>query len=153
MRLILIVVIAAMLSASAGRSMAQAAYPSCFSINNVQVQYYPDPSINDIAVARLAPNGLPVVLWNPNILLSAHPATQEFFYYHECAHHALGHTLGAYGPGGERQADCWAKQTMIQVGVLTQHKYQIIRQQLMQYSSPGIDWPNGQVRVAYLDQC
>jgi len=153
MRIWLSAVLTAMITFAAGKAMAQAPYPSCFSINNVQVQYFPDPTINDIAIARLAPNGMPVVLWNPGILLSMQPATQEFFYYHECAHHALGHTLGAYGPGSERQADCWAKQTMDQVGVLTQHKYQIIRQQLIQFSSPGIDWPNGQVRVAYLDQC
>ncbi|WP_050930125.1 hypothetical protein [Aestuariivita boseongensis] len=134
-------------------STAQTVYPACYNIQNVQVHYYPDPSIPDIAVARTSPNGQPIVLWNPSILMPRPAATQEFFYYHECAHHALGHALGAYGPGGERQADCWAKQTMIQVGVMTPQKYQTIRKDLLILSTPGIDWPNGAVRVQLLDAC
>jgi len=128
-------------------------YPNCYNVQGIQVGYYPEPSVNDIAIATTAPNGAPVVLWNPGIVNAMHPATIEFFYYHECAHHALGHPLGNYGPGGEAIADCWAKKQMIGLGVLTQQKYGIIRQQLMQFSKPGMDWPNGQVRVSYLDNC
>jgi hypothetical protein len=45
------------------------------------------------------------------------PATRRFFYAHECAHHALGHTLGAsYPTQREQQADCWAIRTLVSAG-------------------------------------
>lgn len=139
--------------ASFGGELRAQSYPTCFSVQNVPVTYIADSAVPDIAVARTAPNGQPVVLWNPQVTASLHPFTVEFFYYHECAHHALGHTLGAYGGGAERMADCWAKQTMWQVGVLTPQKYQVIRQELYTNSRPGMDWPNGAMRVQMLDGC
>lgn len=136
-----------------GKTASAQNYPTCFNALNVPVGYFPDPSIPDIAIATTAPNGQPIVLWNPAVTASMHPATIEFFYYHECAHHALGHTLGNYFPGAEAQADCWAKKTMIGLGVLNPPKYQIIAQQLFQNSKPGMDWPNGAVRVQFLNNC
>ena len=136
-----------------GKTAEAQNYPTCYNAQNLPVSYYPDPSIPDIAIAITTGNGAPVVLWNPNVTAMMHPATIEFFYYHECAHHALAHTLGNYFPGAEAQADCWAKQTMAGVGVLTPQKYQIITQQLVQNSKPGMDWPNGATRVQYLNNC
>ena len=136
-----------------GKDARAQSYPTCYNAQNIPVSYFPDPMVSDIAIARTAPNGMPVVLWNPQVASSLHPFTLEFFYYHECAHHALGHALGAYGGGAERIADCWAKQTMWQLGVLTPQKYQVIRQELHSNSRPGMDWPNGSVRVQFLDGC
>lgn len=136
-----------------GKTASPQSFPTCLNALNVPVSYFPDQTIPDIAIATTAPNGQPIVLWNPTVAASMHPATVEFFYYHECAHHALGHTLGNFGPGIEAQADCWAKQTMIALGVLNPPKYQVIAQQLFQNSKPGIDWPNGAVRVQFLNAC
>ncbi|MEW2911888.1 hypothetical protein [Leisingera sp. JC11] len=149
--LILLLAVAGMFLSS--RTAHAQNYPACFNAQNLPVTYLPDMSVPDIAIARTAPNGMPVVLWNPQITGSMHPFTVEFFYYHECAHHALAHPLGTYGPGSEKAADCWAKQTMIQTGALTPQKYHVIRQQLIQGSKPGMDWPNGAVRVSFLDSC
>lgn len=150
---IVFTVIACVSTIFASESVYAQGYPTCFNVQGIPVTYFPNPNVNDIAMATTAPNGSPVVIWNPNIAASLHPATLEFFYYHECAHHALGHPLGSYGPGSERMADCWAKQTMMQIGVITQNKYNIIIQQLLQYSTPNIDWPNGHVRTSYLNNC
>jgi hypothetical protein len=136
-----------------GNTAQAQSYPTCFNAQNIPVSYFPDQTIPDIAIAKNAPNGMPVVLWNPSVAANMHPATVEFFYYHECAHHALAHTLGNYFPGAEAQADCWAKKTMIGIGVLTPQKYQIVAQQLFQNSKPGMDWPNGAVRLQYLNNC
>lgn len=69
----------------------------------------PTPAIDDIAQARMDPAYGPVILYNPAIVNRARPETRTFFYFHECAHHALGHTLGFSHPEtNEQQADCWA---------------------------------------------
>jgi hypothetical protein len=135
-----------------GSAKAQS-YPTCYNAQNIPVIYMANPNIPDIAIARTAPDGTPIVLWNPNIVFAQHPDVVEFFYYHECAHHALAHPLGTYGPGSERAADCWAKQTMWSVGVLSNQKYANIVNGLAQNSTPGMDWPNGNIRVSFLNSC
>lgn len=144
---------AVLVATTIGQHASAQGYPNCYNAQGYQVGYYPDPSINDVAIATTFANGAPVVLWNPGIINSLQPETVEFFYYHECAHHAMGHPLGNYGPGGEIAADCWGKSQMINFGVLTPQKYAVIRNELIQYSTPGMDWANGYERVQYLDNC
>lgn len=153
MRYILLIVALFFLSPS---PPAQAqAFPTCYDARGLPVTYMPNVNVNDIAIASLTPNGLPIVSWNPNVTNSSPPEVVEFFYYHECAHHALGQLLNnpMPVPGSERDADCWAKRTMYGLGILPPQKYQVIVNGLLQASKPNIDWPNGGLRVQYLNSC
>lgn len=135
-------------------ALAQAPeYPPCFDANGYRVVYRPDPTINDVAISLIPPSGIPTVLWNPNVTSKLRRETVEFFYYHECAHHRLGHTLGAYPVGIEIAADCWAFNTMADAGKMPFRKYKVLIKDLRAYSKPGVDWNNGYQRVKFLAQC
>jgi hypothetical protein len=81
---------------------------------------YPIPVINapipDIGQATIY-GGRPVILFNPLYAAGQPPDVVAFFLYHECGHHALGHTLGAGFPlTNEQAADCWAARTLVASG-------------------------------------
>jgi len=94
-------------------AFAQVTYDGCRDINGFAVASIRNDAIDDIAMATIY-NGSPVIFYNVRVLAWTSPATRRFFYAHECAHHALGHTLGASYPTlREQQADCWAIQTLV----------------------------------------
>jgi hypothetical protein len=110
----------------------------CIDARGIPVLDIQDPSTNDIAVSRLAPNGAPVILYNPFVVLSSSNVTRRFFYFHECGHHALGHVLGNYIPlVSEQEADCWAARTLVARGEFTLND---LRQVQMEISSSPGDW-------------
>src|SRR6476620_7493386 len=112
-RIALFVALLVVLPRAAG---AQIAYEGCRDAYGLPVATVLDPSLRgDVAQATLAPNGAPVIRYNPNSVLPiATPAVMTFFVLHECAHHATGQvralTAGqiAYTMQVELQADCWA---------------------------------------------
>lgn len=146
------VAFAGLLTGSAALAQAPG-YPPCFDANGYRVMYRPDRTIKDVAISLIPPNGVPTVLWNPDVTSRLRPETVEFFYYHECAHHRLGHTLGNYRAGTEIVADCWAFNTMADAGKMPFNKYKILIGDLRAYSKPGVDWNNGRQRVKFLAQC
>lgn len=96
-------------------------------------------NVNNVAMAILAPDGTPVIYYNPQVLSYFHPVTRQFWYLHECAHHALGHTINSAHPlAREKQADCWAIRTMRQLGHLNQQTMAIIQRDISQL--PGDGW-------------
>ena len=80
----------------------------CTDARGFPVTLVSEPQLNDVGMARLAPNGAPEISLNPLILENLPPAVQLFWYAHECAHHVLGHTLGVPQLNNEMDADCWA---------------------------------------------
>ncbi|MGE0352677.1 MAG: hypothetical protein AB7Q69_05490 [Gemmatimonadales bacterium] len=60
----------------------------------------------------------PVIYWNPGRQGTASSNIRLMVFLHECAHHVLGH-VGKFSPVDmkrefEREADCWAVQTMLE---------------------------------------
>ena len=82
------------------------------------------------------------------------PAVQQFFYYHECAHHVLGHTIGAGHPmTNEQAADCWAVRELVGRGIFGPGEVQRT-QAWIHTASPG-DWTHlpGPHRAINLNLC
>ncbi len=87
------------------------AFEGC-QVDGLPVLTVEDPAVNDIAVALRNPaTGYPEIRYNRAVATQLSYRTRLFVYFHECAHHRLGHTLG-YGRAlplvMEQQADCWA---------------------------------------------
>ncbi len=91
---------------------AQMTFDGCLDIRGRPVASIPNNNLNDVAVAMLSPNDEPLILYNPYTLSWLQPQTQQFFYYHECAHHALGHVFISIPTRREQEADCWAMRTL-----------------------------------------
>ncbi|WP_375688337.1 hypothetical protein [Pseudooceanicola sp. LIPI14-2-Ac024] len=85
----------------------------CSDYYGRQVLYVPNPSLPDIGQATVW-NGQPTIFINPNILIQFSPIVQQWWYAHECQHHALG--LGSHT---EAQADCFAGRALAQLGILS----------------------------------
>jgi hypothetical protein len=79
----------------------------CVSAGTGQpVAFVANPYLND--VGRAQPGFPPTIELNPVLLMQLPPKLQLFWYGHECGHHVLGHTIGAYSQASESEADCWA---------------------------------------------
>jgi len=135
----LVFAILAVLALYAAKSQAQPViYEGCRDFSGMPVASVAS-NVNNVAVAVLTSNGTPVIYYNPQILSSFRPVTRRFWYMHECAHHALGHTIGSAHPFvREKEADCWAICTLDQLGELNPQTMAIIQQDIGQL--PGDGW-------------
>ena len=59
----------------------------------------------------------PTIVWDSDITGQVSPDIETFLYAHACAHHSLGHTFSLVPENGEERADCWAANTLINVGI------------------------------------
>ena len=94
---------------------------SCVAAGGQAVLFVVNAGLNDVGRAT---RGNPMIGIPPKIemntqLLSQYPAKLQLFWYgHECAHHALGHTV-FFTPAHEAAADCWSIRTIEQEGFVT----------------------------------
>jgi hypothetical protein len=135
---------------------AQAVYEGCVDSRGVSVASVPTGQIGDVAMAAVDPwTGTPVIFYNPLALSWLAPATRRFLYAHECAHHALGHTITGYTAPvyQEQEADCWAARRLADGGSFTDADRGPIAQDLARLA-PG-DWAHlpGTRRAANLEAC
>ncbi len=133
----LVMVLVLSLAGLAGPASSQW-WGGCRDAIGTAVFDYPDYSLPDIAGATIS-GGRPVIFYNPNVVLSVSQSTRRFFYFHECAHHALGHVLsGQTIPyATEQEADCWAARTLVSSGSFTAADLRAVQADVSQV--PG-DW-------------
>jgi hypothetical protein len=112
MKTLLIIFITLVSTLCAGVSSAQVTYDGCVDFRGQPVASILDYSVNDVAVAGIDNIGQAVIRYNPRVLAQMSGPTRQFFYTHECAHHVLGHTIRRPSLSSEREADCWAINTM-----------------------------------------
>lgn len=99
-------------------------------------------------------NGGPVIVFNPRRMAQLSPITRIWVYYHECAHHALGHTVGNRVVTRENDADCWAIRAMRYRGLLTAARYRLIKADMHRvYRRGGPVHLPGHLRAEHLDLC
>ena len=132
----------------------QLTYDGCLDFNGVPVATIQNTNIQDIAMAYRLPNGTPLIIVNPNVMVWVHPITRAFFYWHECSHHYLGHTLGmGYPFSVEQEADCNAMIYMRNNGLMDEVRLGIIQRDLAR-CGPG-DWTHlpGPIRSINAAKC
>lgn len=94
--------------ATATQVMSQ---PLCFSYAGEQVPYLFDFNLSDVGMASRDHLGRPFIIINPGILSQFPQLAQSFWFYHECAHHALPLAMN-----NETNADCYAVRHMRNTG-------------------------------------
>ncbi len=131
---------------------AQVTYDGCHDSHGVAVASVLDYSINDVAIARLEYN-FPVIRYNPRVLAQMSQPTRRFFYVHECAHHALQHTVQAPSLQNEREAVCWAIRTMQSDLGLSQQDLRAIQNDIARQGRG--DWTHlpGPYRAVDIESC
>ncbi|MEO5374290.1 MAG: hypothetical protein H7840_08415 [Alphaproteobacteria bacterium] len=112
-----------------------------------------DRSIRDVSLATIR-RGVPVIDFNPDVAERMTPATRLFFHAHECAHHALGHTLGAGRPDRvEQEADCWAIRGLVGLGLVGPRDVALVQVDLLRFAPPDATHVPGAVRAVNLLRC
>lgn len=86
----------------------------CASFLGVHVPYIQDPTLNNVGVAHTMQNGQPVIVVNPNVVGPLPEYVRQFWYAHECAHHAL-HPM----QNSEISADCYAIKAIRNIGIIS----------------------------------
>jgi len=138
---------------------AQISYEGCTDVRGIPVATVLEPYLGDIAQATLAPNGAPIIRYNPRSLLPiATPIVLTWFYLHECAHQATGQVLALitgqvpYTSDIEVQADCWATRVLVQRA--GRQAILPVQQYLAVLNNPGdFTHPPSAQRAAYLPRC
>ena len=130
----------------------QVVFEGCVDVRGIPVASIPAP-IDDIAVAKLDPSGSPVILYSPQIAAEYDMATRLFFYFHECGHHALGHSLRRQPASEEQQADCWAIRTLVSRGLFSDRDISQVQADIAHFGKS--DWTHiaGPQRAILLRKC
>lgn len=139
--------------AQESKAQNQMGFGGCFVGSGFYVPSIEAP-IDDIAVATLMPDGSPVIYYNPQVVSNTIYQTQIFFYYHECAHHIFGHSIGMGFPlQREQEADCWAIQTLVARGIFSPYDLQLVQSDLSAHARA--DWTHlpGPQRAINLQAC
>jgi hypothetical protein len=137
-----------------GTASAQITFDGCNDIRGVPVASISDYSINDVAIASLAPDGTPIIQYNPNVLVWLTQQTRLFFYAHECGHHAHGHTFGTVHPlAREQDADCFAINALVEGNLVNENDIAIIQDEIARVGKG--DWTHlpGPQRAINLRRC
>ncbi|MEQ8697665.1 MAG: hypothetical protein RLT05_14040 [Bauldia litoralis] len=127
-------------------------YTNCRDAAGVRVVAYNTTRLRNVGMAGRV-RGRPVILFNPVVLSRFQPATRTFWYYHECAHHALGHSLGHRPVSRERDADCWAIRQMKARGLLSAARLRTIQRDLYPLNGDGHIYLPGPQRAAHVGFC
>ena len=117
------------------------------------VTVIPNRGIPDIGQAALI-NGKPAILFNSAVAARFPLSVGEFFLYHECGHHALGHTLvGGIPIINEQAADCWAVRTLTSSGGFNSADVDTVQAAIARFGRS--DWSHlpGPIRSINLRSC
>jgi len=115
----------AFLCAIASPVAAQTSFEGCQDVLGVPVVSVVNPALRDVAlstVATLSPaQGPQPVIYFQSASSQLPAPLRRVIYFHECAHHALGHVAAAVlgtpiTMAQEQVADCWAIVHLIQSG-------------------------------------
>ena len=144
------------LSALAGAQVdAAEAMPVAFEGCTDPMNGQPIPSVASTAIGDIAMairNPRPLIVYNPRVSNSVSPQTRVFFYWHECAHHQLGHTLGSGHPRmNEQMADCWAIRAL--APGMSPYDFQVIQRDIAMAGRGDATHDPGPIRAQKLAQC
>lgn len=86
---------------------------TCTAHNGAPVLIISNPALNNVGIAHRMWNGQPVIQLNPNVTRQFSPLVAQWWFAHECAHHAL-----PPGQNSESNADCFGIRELRRVGLL-----------------------------------
>jgi hypothetical protein len=138
-----------------GSAAAQDVYKRCFDPQGRPVAVLASAKVKmgNVAVAGRLKDGRPFIAYNPAALKRFHPVTRIYIYYHECAHHRLGHSSGYRPQNRENAADCWAIRYMTRRGLLNNQRMRLIMRDVRRFGAGDHVHLPGARRANLLAQC
>ncbi|MGC6500674.1 MAG: hypothetical protein ACON4C_10805 [Henriciella sp.] len=121
----------------------------CTSYYGEPVLIVSNPELNNVGVAHRIVNGQPVIQLNPNVTHQFSALVAQWWFLHECAHHALAPQMNS-----ETNADCFSIRQLRDLGLLV-HPAQIQEFYYQLRNLPGSSSGHlpGPMRVEHMRQC
>ena len=134
---------------------AKGSFDRCFDPQGRPVVVFASHKVKptQVAIAGRARDGRPIIAYNKEAMSRFHLITRVYIYYHECAHHVLGHSSGNRPISRESDADCWAIRYMARRGLLNWRGLRWIQSDLARTGGGNRVHPPGSQRAAYAERC
>ncbi len=134
---------------------AAGSFDRCFDPQGRPVVVFASQKVkpSQVAIAGRARDGRPIIAYNKAAMNQFHLITRVYIYYHECAHHVLGHSSGNRPLSRESDADCWAIRYMARRGLLDRRGLRWIQADLARSGGGDRMHPPGSQRAAYAERC
>ena len=134
---------------------AAGSFDRCFDPQGRPVVVFASQKVkpSQVAIAGRARDGRPIIAYNKAAMSRFHIITRVYVYYHECAHHVLGHSSGNRPVSRESDADCWAIRYMARRGLLNRRGLRWIQADLARTGGGDRAHPPGSQRAAYAARC
>ena len=134
---------------------AAGSFDRCFDPQGRPVVVFASQKVkrSQVAIATRAPDGRPIIAYNKAAMRRFHLITRVYIYYHECAHHVLGHSSGNRPVSRESDADCWSIRYMARRGLLNRRGLRWIQADLARTGGGDRVHPPGSQRAAYAERC
>lgn len=122
---------------------------SCTAWSGSPVAIILDTSLSDVGLATTTRSGAPLIVINPNVTNRYSDIVTQWWFAHECAHHALPPSANS-----ETNADCFGVRQLVAAGILnTPAELQAFQYELSSLpASPHGHLP-GPLRARNIVQC
>jgi hypothetical protein len=121
----------------------------CQSYFGEPVAVYLNYQLDNVGVATRQVNGAPVLIVNPNVTNLFSDLVTQWWFAHECAHHALPPNLNS-----ETNADCFAVRELRRVGLLyTPEQLYAFAYELRNLPGSAMGHLPGPIRAQNIAQC
>lgn len=122
---------------------------NCTSYYDEPVAIFLNYQLNNVGVATRQFNGAPVIVFNPDVTDQYSDTVTQWWFAHECAHHALAPQWNS-----ESNADCLAVKQLAQFGIIyNQQQLNAFYQELSTLPGSPMGHLPGPIRAQNIEQC
>lgn len=133
-------------------SNAQMGTLGCLDKTGQAVQFVANDRLSSVAIAIIALNEQPTIIYNPTITNLLAVETQIYIFGYECALHALGHVRFGGDPTINNKADCYAMWWVVENYGMTAGTLWMIQTDLRNFTEKWAHQP-GTERMVNLKMC
>ncbi len=122
---------------------------SCTSHFGEPVAIFFNYQLNNVGIATRPFNGAPAIILNPNVTNQYSDTVTQWWFAHECAHHALAPQWNS-----ETNADCFAIKQLVQFGIINNpQQFNAFYQELASLPGSPMGHLPGPVRAQNIEHC
>jgi len=127
----------------------------CVDVNGNSVKIVNNSKLHDLAYANIISPKLPKIEINKAQISNLPKPAQEFIFYHECGHHALGHMIYTNKPiiQQEQEADCYGIRASLTLDLVSHSDLPNIQSKINLIGNGDWEHLPGKNRALNLEKC
>ena len=112
-----------------------------------------DPTLNNVAVARIDKAGNRTIVYSPKYMSVFNVETRRFWLAHECSHHQLDQVGNSYTPQVEGDADCHGIESLLENNEMNADGLRDVLADIEKLSTSSPLYPDGPARARNIAAC